>query len=216
MKRLSISFLSLLAAALLAGCAALDVVASYGRASLGELLAAHPALLVRDETDPYMRLSADGETYLLVSRDFGASGDEDILIQTPLQPFLDAGLDESKLPEGYRADGALFFVCADYGVGTGARADFADALFEAPAYDPGLLTYHGALDHFGVALSHGKFEWAKDEAKNDKDIVFVLDAARLRGLGADAANVAGWTLVTMQDEKGGDFDVLIKAYDLAP
>ncbi|HWQ58005.1 MAG TPA: hypothetical protein VN540_03220 [Clostridia bacterium] len=217
MKRSLIPFLSLLAAALLlSGCAALDVVRTESEGSLDGILSAYPTLLAGDESDLYMRLSVDGETALLVSRDFEQSGDEDVLIETPLQPFLDAGLDADKLTEGYRADGAALYIVAGYGEGTSAHADFADALLDAAAYDPALLTYHQALDHFGVVLPRGKFEWAKDYTNNDKDIIFVLDAAALRALGVDVANVSGWALVTMQDEAGKDFDVLLKPYALEP
>lgn len=214
-KRLYMLFAAFGAALLLAGCAALDVVQFYGRESLGAIHSAYRVLFGEDASGLYARLSVDGETALLVSRDFAQSGTEDVLIQTSLAPFVDAGLDVSQLGEGYRADGASLFITADYGEGKGNRADFMQALFAAVEFNPSLLTYHEELDHFGIVLPRGKFEWAKDHTANDKDIVFVLDADALRALGVDVANVSGWTLVTMRDEGGAEFDVLLKPYALA-
>ncbi len=216
MKKFTIATVSLFAAALLfAGCAALDVTKTYAGESLDDILAAYPSLLVEtDSAAPYMGLSADGETRLLVSGDFSKSGDEDVLIQTPLAPFLDAGLDTGDLPAGFRADDASLYAVLGAGEGTGAKDGFTEALFEAVEYDRALLSYHGELDHFGVALTGGKFEWAKDYTNNDKDLVFVLDAEALRDVGVDVANVSGWVLMTMQDEGGNDFDVLLKPYSL--
>jgi hypothetical protein len=76
-----------------------------------------------------------------------------------------------------------------------------------------------AMDHYGVNLGGGNlFEWAKDLAANDKDIVFVLDPAPLIAAGADPARVAGWTFakVTVDDENGKPLEVdkLLKPFDL--
>lgn len=206
--------LMLSAALLLTGCAALDVVLAHSRTSLDELLAAYPALLGEDDSGRYARVSADGETALLISRDFAASGAEDALIETPLQPFLDAGLDESKLSGGFRADGERFYLAADFGDSAGKHAAVSDAIAAAAGFAPMSLGYHAALGHFGISLGGGKFEWAQDYKTNDKDIVFVLDAAALTAFGVDTANVSGWVLMTMQDDAGKDFDVLLKPYSL--
>ena len=54
-----------------------------------------------------------------------------------------------------------------------------------------MLTYHQALDHYGIKLSAGKFEWAKDYTKNDKDIVFVIKAQPLKDMGVDVNHISG-------------------------
>ncbi len=215
MKRFMI-FLALMlsAALLLTGCAALDVVLAHSRTSLDDLLAAYPALLGEDASGRYERVSVDGETALLVSRDFAASGAYDILIETPLKPFLDAGLDETKLSNGFRADGGLLYLSADFGGSAGKNAGVSGAIVDAAGFAPMALSFHASLGHFGLSLGGGKFEWAQDYQTNDKDIVFVLDVAALTALGVDAANVSGWTLMTMQDDAGKDFDVLLKPYSL--
>ncbi|MDR0586735.1 MAG: hypothetical protein LBG26_05805, partial [Treponema sp.] len=81
------------------------------------------------------------------------------------------------------------------------------------------IGYHMAMDHYGVNLGGGNlFEWAKDMAVNDKDMVFVLDPAPLIAAGVDPARVAGWIFdkVTVDDENGKpvQVDKLLKPFDL--
>ena len=88
------------------------------------------------------------------------------------------------------------------------------SLFESVKADRSVLTYHADLDHYGIKLPAGKFEWAKDESTNDKDIVFVIAAQPLADLGVDVKNVSGWIFKTMKDDAGKDFDVLLKPFSL--
>jgi len=215
MKR-SIRILSLaLALALLTGCAALDVILRDSPAALDGILGANPALVASPtDSEPYFTLSVDGETALLVSGDY-AQNAEDLLIRTPLAPFVSAGLDPAALGAGYRADGAYLYLTADFGGGTGAKSGIIAALMESAAADRAALSYHAALDHYGIQLPAGKFEWAKDFTDNDKDLVFVLFAAPLAGLGVDVENIEGWMFMTMEDDAGMDLDVLVKPYSLA-
>ena len=214
MRKLSLAFSFLLVLALLTGCASLDVILRDSPASLNQILAQTPAL-VADATsdDPYFSLSVDSETALRVSRDYSRST-EDIVLQTPLKPFTDAGLNVAALDAGLRADGASLYFAADFGAGTGERTTFTDALFERVSADRAALSFHAALDHFGIQFPAGKFEWAKDESSNDKDIVFVLFAQPLEALGVDVHNIEGWVFMTMQDDAGNDLDVLLKPYSL--
>jgi hypothetical protein len=75
------------------------------------------------------------------------------------------------------------------------------------------------MDHYGLSLGGDNvFEWAKDTAANDKDIVFALDPAPFIAAGADPSRVAGWTFTTVpvMDENGRSLMVekLLKAFDL--
>ena len=215
MKKIIFIILSLvLAAALLAGCAATDVILKYSPSSLDTIVEKFPAIVTDStQTDHYFYLSVDGETLLKVSNDFSLT-DEDIAIQTPLKPFTDAGLDPAKLGAGYRTDGTLLYLVADFGAGTGVQNTITNALFESAKANRAVLTYHADLDHYGIQLPAGKFEWAKDESVNDKDIVFVIAAQPLFDLGVDVQNVEGWIFKTMKDDAGRDFDVLLKPYSL--
>ena len=215
-KVLSILVSLTLATLLLAGCSALDVILRDSPKALDAILTAKPALVAASTADdPYFTLSADGETKLLVSKNFSLST-EDVLVETPLKPFVDAGLDVSSLPEHYRVNGDQLFLAADFGDDKTEQTSLTGALFAAVAADRSALSYHAALDHYGLVLPGGKFEWAKDYTKNDKDLVFVLAAKPLADLGVDVKNVGGWVFKTMQDDAGKDFDVLLKPYSLEP
>ena len=215
-KILSILLALTLTALLLAGCAGLDVLLRDSPTALDAIVSANPALVSAPTGDsPYYALSADGETKLLVSKDFSLST-QDVLFETPLKPFVDAGLNVSKLPAGYRADAQHLFLTADFGNAKGAKGSFTEALLASAAFDRSVLGYHAALDHYGIALPGGKFEWAKDYKTNDKDIVFVLAAKPLADLGVDVQKIDGWVFKTMQDDAGKDFDVLLKPYSVEP
>ncbi len=201
--------------AALAGCAAIDVVLKYSHGSLDAILTSYPELVTDNTTaDHYFYVSADNKTTLKVSHDYDLTGTEDIVIQTPLQPFVAAGLDVTKLGNGYRADDTMLYVTGDYGKGTGMKDTLQESLFESVTFDRSMLTYHQALDHFGVKLPGGKIEWAKDDKTNDKDIVFVIAAKPLADIGVDVQSIEGWVFKTMQEEDGSDIDVLLKPFDL--
>jgi len=211
-KIIIIALLTAIAAAAFAGCAQTDVVLKYSPDSFRAITGAFPGI-VEDNSDGYYAVSVDKETKLLVSSDYSL-GLEDILIQTPLQPFTDAGMDSSKLGTGYRADGDMLYLTADYGNGTGKKENLTDAVYESVQYDRKTLGYHQDLDHYGVRLPGGKFEFAKDYTTNDKDIVFVIAAKPLADLGVDVQKIEGWVFKTMQEADGSDVDVLLKPYDL--
>ncbi len=216
MKKALVIILTLaVAGTALAGCAATDVVLKYSPGSLDAITKAYPAIVTDNtEADHYFYVTVDNETTLKVSHDYDLTENEDIVIQTPLQPFVAAGLDVTKLGEGYRADDTMFYLIAAYGKGTGMKDTLTDSIFESVTYDRSMLTYHQLLDHYGVKLPGGKIEWAKDYKTNDKDIVFVIAAKPLDDIGVDVQNIVGWVFKTMQDENGDDIDVLLKPYDL--
>ena len=216
MKKALVTVISVIfAVSLLAGCSSLDVILRDSPKSLDSIIAANPSIVTAPKDGSgYYALSADGETALLASRDYSLST-EDLVMRTPLAPFTGAGLDVSKLGAGYRADEAFLYLTADFGKGTGVADTITGALMESAKAQRGALGYHATLDHYGVALPGGKFEWAKDAAANEKDIVFVLFAAPLAGIGVDVQNVEGWAFMTMQDDAGSDLDVLVKPYSLS-
>lgn len=212
MKKWIVLLAALTALLLLAvGCSGVDVVKKYSLESWNKLQTAFPTI-ISDTGDAY-EITSDGETKLIVNKDY-ASTDGDILLMTPLAPFTDAGLDLTKLGDGYIVDETSLYAMGEYGAGNGKKATVSDALFESAALDRSVLTYHKDLDHYGITLKTGKFEFAKDYTNNDKDLVYVLWAAPLRDAGVDVQHVEGWTFKTMQDEKGNNVDVLLKPYNL--
>ena len=211
-KRIAVFIAVLISVTLFTGCASTDVVQKYSKQSFSDLLKADPSLISEGKSNDYV-LTVDGKTRLTVSRDYSKS-EEDIVLSTPIQPFLDAGLDASKLGKGYKADSTTLSLVTDFGKGTGETNTPEQALFESVTADRKALTYQQALDHYGIVLNGGKFEFAKDYTKNDKDIVFVIAAKPLRDLGVDVQKVEGWAFKTMQDESGKNVDLLLKPYNL--
>ena len=204
-----------LSAVILAGCSSADVVLKYSPDSFKTIAEKYPDIITDNTlTDHYYYLTIDGETTLKISHDYSLTGTDDIILETPLKPFVDAGLDVSKLGAGYKVADDMLYLTADYGNGSGMKDNVTDSLFESVKYDRSMLTYHQKLDHYGIKLTAGKFEWAKDYTTNDKDIVFVIKAQPLKELGVDVNNISGWTFTTVQDTDGSNVDVLLKAYNL--
>lgn len=208
------------AALSLAACAQTDVVARVAVTSFGEM--ATTADIKADETNGGWSLTApDGTARFILSNNFGATTADDVKLIVDAQPFINAGLDTSKLPAGTFADGKLSF-----GQELGSEQFPESAMKTAPASFEQLvkvkrdaISYHQALDHYGVDVGGGnKFEWAKDMSKNDKDIVFVLDPKVFTDAGVDPAMVEGWTFAKVEvlDEKGGtvQVDKLLKPFNL--
>jgi hypothetical protein len=81
------------------------------------------------------------------------------------------------------------------------------------------IKYHEKLDHYGVAFGDGNmFEWAKDMAANDKDIVFALNPKPFIDAGVDPAKVKDWIFakVEIKNDQGQKelVDKFLKPYDL--
>jgi hypothetical protein len=134
------------------------------------------------------------------------------MLETDAKPFIDAGLDTSKLPEGMVA-GYKIIVGRDFGSDQlkyeGQATPIASYEQIVSLYRKN-IGYHSVLDHYGVDLSGGNmFEWAKDMKTNDKDIVFVLDPKVLLDAGVDPAKVEGWAFakVKKEDENGKPIEV---------
>ena len=215
LKKVWIAAIFTLAIAMLAGCAEADVVLKYSPNSFGDIIEKDPKLVTDNTlTDHYYYLTVDGETTLKISHDYELTGTDDIMIETPIKPFINAGLDVTKLGNGYIATDDMLYLTADYGNGSGMKDIVTDSLFESVKADRSVLSYHQALDHYGIKIAAGKFEWAKDYTKNDKDIVFVIKAQPMKDIGVDVNNIVGWTFATIQEPDGSNVDVLLKPYDL--
>jgi hypothetical protein len=141
------------------------------------------------------------------------------------EPFVNAGLDVSKLPNDMKE------MLNDRGrlmVGTKLSKEQLKyegevtplASFEQIVkLDRDRVGYHAALDHYGVTVSEGSmFEWAKDLDKNDKDIVFVLNPQVFLDAGVDPTKVEGWVFakVPVEDARGRkiEADKFLKPFNL--
>lgn len=206
MKKSFVIALAVLMAVALSGCA-LDVIATGSVPAIQKVIAAMPQGAVKADGGLSIA-SPDGAARFLVKSDW--SGDLDALLEVDLNPLAAAGLDPTKLPrEGYLVKGGKLSVGRDLGDGALSGANPIDLYQALIARRPDALGFHAALGHFGISLGGGMFEWAKDLAASDKDVVYVLDPAPLEAAGLKPENVRGWTYAQIQtmDAYGAKIDV---------
>ena len=208
----------------LAGCSRLDVVGSTAVSTFGTLMERESGNVTLDAASGRWALSSPGAEVFEWSSDFSAQGPS-FRMAFDATPFLDAGLDPAKLSPGrYSYEAATKTLSLSFDVGKDAftyRGTPAplDTFKEIVRTHRPIVGYHAALDHYGIALGDGNmFEWAKDMAKNDKDMVFVLNPEPLKAAGVDPAKITGWifTKIPVKDDTGKtvDVDKFVKPYNL--
>ncbi len=221
MKKFLIITIFLLSVIGLSACGKLDVIRDHSVNSYDTVLTLSGDRVLLDEKAENWSLSAPDESAkFLWSMDVSKTL-LDVRIETDAKPFLDAGLDPTKLPKGMLQEDKIV-------VGT----DFGDKYVESKKGDSALdaykniifpnrshLKYHANLDHFGIDLTNGNvFEWAKNTKTNDKDIVFVLDPKEFIDAGVDPNKVKGWVYAKVEtmDSKGKKIQVdkFLKPFDL--
>jgi hypothetical protein len=217
---------ALLSASLLSAllsCGQLDVVGRDSVKSFEKLLQRIPQAVERDGQNGGWSLAApDGSARFIWSRNYAESPRYDVMLEFDAAPFSAAGLDPAKLPGSFTVYGGKIAVGTKLGT---EQIKYSGEESPLASYEQivklkrGAIGYHMAMDHYGVSLGGGNlFEWAKDLAANDKDIVFVLDPAPLIAAGADPARISGWTFtkVTVDDENGKPIEVdkVLKSFDL--
>ncbi|HAN21637.1 MAG TPA: hypothetical protein DCP51_08210 [Clostridiales bacterium] len=218
----SIIALSLVLIFLLASCEQTDVVGKSAISSFSVLLNTIPDEVTEDEMYGGWSLSApDGSARFFWSKNFNNDAEYDVMIRFVAQPFIDAGLDVDKLPDGMYYDGKIT-------VGTNLGEDdltYKDKATPLASFEKIVelkresVKYHASLDHYGVDLAGGNmFEWAKDMSTNDKDIVFVLNPEVFIDAGMDPNSVEGWVFAKVsvmdEDQKSVELDKLLKPFNL--
>jgi hypothetical protein len=177
-----------------AACKQLDVVASNALKSFQEVTNTVPDRIEADEMNGGWALTApDDSARFIWSKDFSKSPLHDVMLEFSAQPFLDAGLDASRLPEEIVVYEDKIMVGTKLGEEAFTyRGDITPyASFEQIVkLKGGSIGYHTALDHYGIDLAGGNmFEWAKDMNTNDKDIAFVLNPEPFIQAGVDPDKV---------------------------
>uniref|UniRef100_UPI003221A392 hypothetical protein n=1 Tax=Acetoanaerobium noterae TaxID=745369 RepID=UPI003221A392 len=137
------------------------------------------------------------------------------------QPFINSGLDISKLPEGaiYGDKIILGTDLSDEKLTYNGEATPLDSYKKIVEKSRDSIGYHAALDHYGIDLENGNmFEWAKDISTNDKDIVFVLNPQMFIDAGVNPQEVEGWVFAKVEtmdkDGKKIEVDKFLKPFDL--
>ena len=209
--------------AALVSCGKLDVVGTGSVKSFDRVLQQIPQAVRPDDAKGGWSLTApDNSVRFIWSRNYAESPLHDVMIEFDAAPFIAAGLDPQKLP------GNLVFsdgrITAGTKLGT-ERLTYSGEVTPLASYEQIVklkrdsIGYHMAMDHYGVSLGDGNlFEWAKDMAANDKDLVFVLNPEPFLKAGVDPNRIDGWTFakVTVDDENGKPIEVdkILKPFDL--
>ncbi|WP_202931086.1 hypothetical protein [Aminipila terrae] len=206
----------------LSACSQSDVVGKVAKTSFKSVLEAMPNEIKEDEINGGWSLSAPDESARFIwSKDYSKSPMHDIMIEFDAKPFINAGLDVSKLPKGIFLEDKIMLGTElgndelKYSGKPTPSASF-NKLVENYRKSIG---YHEALDHYGVDLGDGnKFEWAKDMGTNDKDIVFVVNPEIFINAGVNPDKVEGWKYadVETKDDSGKPIKVkkFLKPFDI--
>jgi hypothetical protein len=221
MKKTALLLTAVLSAVASGSCGKLDVVGTGSVQSFDKVLGQIPQAV--GETDGGWSLSApDNSVRFIWSRNYAESPLYDVMIEFDAAPFIAAGLDPAKLPENFAFDGER--ILAGTKLGT-EELKYPGGVTPLASYEQivrlkrNSIGYHMAMDHYGVNLGGGNlFEWAKDMAANDKDLVFVLNPEPFLKAGADPGRIDGWTFtkVTVDDENGKPIEVdkILKPFNL--
>ena len=222
MKKKSILIPVLLAATVIfAGCTSqLDVVADKSISSFESVINELP-IEADSEDSSWILTAPDNSAKFLWSKDFSSTTDYDVKLEFDSQPFINAGLDISKLPEGaiYGDKIILGTDLSDEKSTYSGEATPLDSYKKIVEKSRDSIGYHAALEHYGIDLENGNmFEWAKDISTNDKDIVFVLNPQMFIDAGVNPQEVEGWVFAKVEtmdkDGKKIEVDKFLKPFDL--
>ena len=193
MKKLII--LAVVLIAVLAGCTAKPVVETPVDPSVVSFEALSQSIEWKSEGDKFTLVAPDQSVSLAINQSFAS--ENDVVMSVDAAPFVAAGLDVSKLPEGLYVDGRLNYVTSIEGTTT--YASVTEAFTDILSIQGDLVGYHAALDHYGLSLQDGNvFEWAADVNTNDKDIVFVLNPQTLIDAGTNVEAVEAWIFAEVE------------------
>jgi hypothetical protein len=221
-KKIILAGTALLFLVVLSGCQQTDVVGKTSITSFDAVLQAIPNQIVEDEINGGWALSApDGTARFIWSKDYSSSTPHDVMLEVAAEPFIEAGLDVTKLPAGMLVDDKIM-------VGTmlgDEKLTYSGEVTALASYEQIVnlkrdhIKYHTALDHYGVDLGDGNmFEWAKDLSTNDKDIVFVLNPQIFIDAGVDPEKVEGWVFAKVstedEDKKPIEVDKFLKPFNI--
>lgn len=200
-KRIAIIAMMLAVVFTLAACQSTDVVANVSITSFEALLNKLGNNVATDEQYNAWALTSPAGDRFLFGKDF--SGDMDTMIEVDATPFINAGLDTSKLPMNvYMYDQATNRLMINGEIGSNKLGDASSALDtfkQIVKNNRTSIGYHEKLDHYGIAMGNGNmFEWAKDMSTNDKDMVFVLNPQPFIDAGVDTAKLTDWVFAKVE------------------
>ncbi len=220
-RKLPLIALSVMTLLAFTACQATDVVGKIASTSFEAVIDKIPDQIKADDAfNAWTLTSPTGERFFW-SKDFSDPKTPDAMLEFDAKPFIDAGLDVTKLPQVMVAGDKIVY-----------KAELGNEKFtyegeptpigsfnEVIRTNREAIGYHQALDHYGLSLGDGNmFEWAKDMNTNDKDIVFVLNPQPFIDAGVKPDQIEGWVFgkVEVMDKRGkpSQVDKLLKPFDL--
>ncbi len=166
-------------------------------------------------------IAPDGDERFIWSKDFSKSPYHDVLIEFDSKPFVDAGLDLSKLPANIVLNKKIMVgvKLGNENLTYNGEATPLDSFRKIIEIRPTQVVYHSELDHYGINLENGNiFSWAKDMLNNDSDIQFLLDSKMLTDAGVNPTKVTGWEYKKskVKDSNGNEIEIykFIKSFNL--
>jgi hypothetical protein len=222
-KKIAMSAIALTVALALSACQATDVVSKVAVTSFDAVINKLGDKVAFDQEFNAWAITAPTGERFLYGKDF--AGDMDVMQEFDAQPFLNAGLDPSKLPtEIYIYDEAANKIMVNGELSSdkfnySGEAKPLDTFQEIVRTNRASIGYHDVLDHYGIGMGNGNmFEWAKDMSTNDKDIVFVLNPEPFINAGVDPSKVEGWAFAKVdamdKDGKPVQVDKFLKPFEL--
>ncbi|MDR0362016.1 MAG: hypothetical protein LBJ46_04945 [Planctomycetota bacterium] len=198
-----------------------DLVAVFGKRTFSDMLTHLPKGAVLAEGGEWVIFAPDGGAEFAWAARSGQRADHVAAMRIPAAPFLAAGLDPAKLPDGIARGQTLVFGLKGTVPG-GARpepGDPATAFASVMDAHRDSVAYHFQLGHYGIDLGGGNLlEWAADPRENSLDLVFALEPSILEQAGLDKNKVDGWIAgsVVVHDASGRKVEVpkLLKPFDL--
>jgi hypothetical protein len=162
----------------------------------------------------------DDSVTFYFSKDFSKSSFHDVMLEFEAKPFIDAGMNTTKMPDNSVFDEMIMVgvKLGDEGITYDGEATPYDTYSKIVELKRNSIKYHAALDHYGIDLGDGNmFEWAKDMSTNDKDIVFVLNPEPFITAGVEPEKVEGWLYAkvpTMKDGKKVEVYKFLKPFNI--
>ena len=214
-KKIAIVAMAMAVVFALAACQSTDVVAKVSVTSFESVVNKLGDKVAADEKYNAWALTSPAGDRFLYSKDF--SGNQDTMIEIDATPFVNAGLDASKLPsEIYTFEQATnrLLIKGDLGSNKLGDANSAlDTFKQIVKNNRESIGYHQKLDHYGIAMGNGNmFEWAKDMSTNDKDIVFVLNPQPFIDAGVDTTKLTDWVFAEVPVMDENNKEILVEKF----
>jgi len=204
----------------LTGCQELDIIGNNSVKAF-EAVQAASTYVFKDDASGGWLLIIDESAVFFLSSDFSKS-EYDVAMMFTSEPFINAGLDISKLPEDMVVFEEILAAGNNY---TDEAPNYSGEITPVASYEqifkfkPEMIGYHDEDHHYMLHFGNGNMlMFARDISAQEKDIVFMLDPQPFIDAGVDVNNVEGWSYGSYEtmtlDGKKVMVQRFVKTFDL--